>query len=91
MPYMKSHSLSAAKALGPAARDHRGGEPLGVGRLDGVERAFAQPAVDAQARARADLQVDVRRPLFDGETQQSVQVQHDASEPAVSAGRPPVL
>ena len=79
MPYMKSHSLSATNDLGPATRDHRGGEALGVGRLHGVERTFAETAVDAQARSSADLQVDVRRSLFDREVQQSVQIQHDAS------------
>ena len=59
--------------------------------LDGVERRFAQPAVDPQARARAHLHVDVRGAVFHGEAQQSVQVQHDASEPVYRPGGPPGL
>ena len=86
MPYMKSHSLVGGERLGAAAGDDRGRDPLGVGRLDGVERGFAQAPVDPQARARAHLDVDVGRAVFHGEAQQSVQVQHDASEPVY---RPP--
>ena len=52
---------------------------------------FAQPAVDAQARSRAHLHVDVRGAVFHGEAQQSVQVQHDASEPLYRPGGGPAV
>ena len=52
------------------------GALLGLGRFDGVERCLAEPAVDAQARPRAHLDVHVRGALLDGEPQQSIQVQH---------------
>ena len=51
IPYVKSHSWSAAKVSARGAGDHRGRHPLGVGGLDGVERCLAQPSVDPQARA----------------------------------------
>ncbi len=74
--------------LGPAARDDPRGQALGVAGLDGVERALAQTAVDPEPGARPDLHVDVGRPLFHGETQQSVQVQHvGASKRCIGAGR----
>ncbi len=75
--------VGGLERLDAGTGDHPGGEPFGVGGLDGVERTFAEAAVDPQARARADLHVDVRRALFHGETQQSVQVQHDASAPGI--------
>jgi hypothetical protein len=72
--------------LGPAARDDPGGDALGVRGLDGVERALAKPAVDPQARARTDLDVDVRGSLLHGKSQQSVQLQHEgASVPCIGA------
>ncbi len=51
MPYMKSHSLSATNDSARPRGDHRSGEALGVGGLDGVEGALAETAVDAQTRA----------------------------------------
>ena len=66
---------------GGSGRGHDpGGEAVGVGRLDGVERRLAQAAVDAQPWPRADLDVDVGCAVLDGEPQQLVEIQH---------GRPP--
>ena len=52
------------------------GARFGLGRFDRVERRLAEPAVDAQARPRTDLDVHVRGALLDGEAQQSIEVQH---------------
>ena len=61
-----------ARASGMIATAHT----LGLGGFDGVERRLAQPAVDAQARPRAHLDVHVGSALLDGEAQQSIEVQH---------------
>ena len=82
MPYMKSASDDVLNSSAQARRHHRGQRALGVGGLDGVERRLAEPSVDPQARARADLHVHVGCSLLHGEAQQAIEVEHSDSRRA---------
>ncbi len=57
-------------------RHDRDDARFGVGRFDGVEGRLTQAPVDAQARTCTHLHVYVGGTLLDGETQQSVEIQH---------------
>ena len=88
MPYMKSHSLVSANASArPCGMTAAATRSVSVGSTVS-NGAFAQPAVDAQARPRAHLHVDVRGAVFHGEAQQSVQVQHTCLRTVLSASGP---
>ena len=76
MPYMKSVSFALRNSSARVSGHDREGARLGLGRFDGVERCFAESAVDAQARPRAHLDVHIRGALLDGKSQQSIEVQH---------------